>query len=242
MCKLQQVVNSRLHGAENERFLEHFRYTIIASTLLNDHPAHGRPAQIPAQLRPGQPEEYSLVSWSVNGVAVATTIPFAIAWLTHWAMAGHPGGLRWSRLLVLVAALVMGLSFLYVYVRKQRLHSLRQEAVRSLKALVTNVEALEMSSSTALTMVQEVELVSRGFRLSTPLPPISRLDENPASGESRRLLRIRRLLHKIFADSITTLIKESHTLRALVSQDDLDKYLDIYEVSDATSKKHILAH
>jgi hypothetical protein len=166
ISSLQQAVNSRLHRAENEQFVEHFRYTIIASNLLNEHPGYARPVNIPAQAPLAQPEEYSLASWTVNGVAVTTTLPFTIAWLIHWAVSARSGEIGWSRLMVLIVALIASISFLYVYARKQRLHNLRQNAVKSLTALTTNFEALEVSSSTALTMIQEVELVSRGYRLS----------------------------------------------------------------------------
>jgi Mysoin-binding motif of peroxisomes len=250
ISSLQQAVNSRLHRAENEQFLEHFRYTIVASNLLDEHPGYARPVNLPAQAPP-QPEEYSLASWTVNGVAVTTTLPFTIAWLIHWAVSARSGEIGWSRLMVLIVALIASMSFLYVYARKQRLHTLRQNAVKSLTALTTNFEALEVSSSAALTMIQEVELVSRGYRLSvssfydtkvlnidvlnstTPLPPITRLEDNGATGQSRRCLRIRRLLQQVFTGSIPTLVHACRTLRNLVPQDDLDKYLDIYELSDS---------
>jgi hypothetical protein len=45
------------------------------------------------------------------------------------------------------------------------LQTLRQQTVENASALVTNLQAFEASTSSALALIQEVELVSRGYRL-----------------------------------------------------------------------------
>jgi hypothetical protein len=54
---------------------------------------------------------------------------------------------------------------MYAYMRRQWLQYLRREAVECAAALVTNMQAFEASTSSALALIQEVELVSRGYRL-----------------------------------------------------------------------------
>ena len=60
----------------------------------------------------------------------------------------------------------------YTYMRRQWLQYLRQEAIEGASALVTNLQAFEASTASALALIQEVELVSRGYRLyvRTPTP------------------------------------------------------------------------
>lgn len=64
---------------------------------------------------------------------------------------------------------------------------------------------------------------------STPLPPISRLEEK---GQARRCQRLRRSLRAAFAAIIPVLAVECQTLKRLVEDDDIEKYLDIYEISN----------
>ena len=68
--------------------------------------------------------------------------------------------------MVLVLAAVA--TAVYTYMRRQWLQYLRQEAVEGASALVTNLQAFEASTSSALALIQEVELVSRGYRLYVP--------------------------------------------------------------------------
>jgi hypothetical protein len=45
-----------------------------------------------------------------------------------------------------------------------------------------------------LITIQEIELVSRGYRLSTPLSPISRIEQNPKNKERRKCIYLRNKL------------------------------------------------
>jgi hypothetical protein len=64
---------------------------------------------------------------------------------------------------------------------------------------------------------------------SSPLPPISRIEEK---GQARRCLRLRRSLREAFADVVPILAEQCGTLKQLVQEDDLEKYLDVYEISN----------
>jgi hypothetical protein len=117
---------------------------------------------------------------------------------------------------------------LYSYARRQWLHYLRQNAVAAASNLVTNLQAIDASTSAGLSLVQEVELVSRGYRLSTPLPPITRMDEK---GPARRCARLRRCLRNAFAENIPPFLQACETLREYIPQDDLEKYLEVYDIT-----------
>lgn len=63
---------------------------------------------------------------------------------------------------------------------------------------------------------------------SSPLPPISRIEEK---GHGRRCQRLRRSLRAAFADIVPILVAQCDILKGLVLEDDLEKYLDVYEIS-----------
>lgn len=226
----QRAVNSRLGRADNARFLEHFRYMLVASQLLSENNGYGLPRTATVHLD-GTAEslnEYKAGATSVTGALLTATTSFAVVWLLHWSKAGRVGGFSKGRALVVVSIFVGLAIVLYAYARRQWLHNLRQNAVTSANGLVTNLQAFDASTSAALLLVQEVELVSRGYRISTPLPPISRLDDG---GHGRRCSRIRRCLKGAFAASIPPFLDACRDLRDLVAEDDLDKYLDVYEIT-----------
>lgn len=223
-----KAVNSRLGRADNERFLEHFRYLIVASQLLGDQgglrtaslhsfAANGRP----------NPHEFKIATVSPSGAALTSATAFVLVWLVHWSR--RRGNFSKSRSLLVVLVFAAVATAGYTYMRRQWLHYLRQEAVEGASALVTNLQAFEASTSSALALIQEVELVSRGYRLSSPLPPISRIEEK---GQAHRCKRLRRSLKAAFADIIPVLAAQCGTLKQLIQEDDLEKYLDVYEISN----------
>lgn len=133
-------------------------------------------------------------------------------------------------LTVLAVAALVG----YQYGRRQWLKSLRRQAVTAASDLTTNWQSFEASSSSTLSFIQEVELVSKGYRLSTPLPPVSRLEDG---GGLRRCGRLRKALHKSYATMIPACIEACTSLRNLIDEDDLEKYFDVYDISGQDAKE-----
>ena len=59
----------------------------------------------------------------------------------------------------------------YAFAKRQWLKFLRHQAVEAASALVGNAQALDSVSSASVVLIQEVELVSRGYRLfAYPFP------------------------------------------------------------------------
>lgn len=165
----QRAVNSRLGRADNQRFLEHFRYLIVASQLLNE-PERLRAAAIPQFTAAGPPTEFQVATISVTGATLTGTTAFTLVWLIHWSRQ-QAAGFSWSRFSLVVTVFVVVATACYAYVRRQWLHFLRQHAVEGASTLVTNLQAFEASTSSALALIQEVELVSRGYRLCVNILP-----------------------------------------------------------------------
>ena len=233
------AVNSRLGRADNARFLEHFRYIIVASQLLNEYLDQGAlPPTAPDRGVDGASDSSTMtsVTTSLYGATATAVVAFALVYLIHWARNGRDGSINMSRFALVLVIFIITALIGYGYIRRQWLKFLRRSAVVQVTALTANWQAFEVSASSALSLVQEVELVSKGYRLSTPLPPASRLEDLAAS---RRCVRLRKALYKAYATVIPTCIANSETLRGLIDEDDLEKYFEIYDISSQDAKEAI---
>jgi hypothetical protein len=158
-------VNSTIGRADNQRFLEQFRYVVVASQLLNDSGGLRAPT-VPSFTADGHcgPQELQVATINLTGAALTAATAFVLVWLVHWSRS-RPSGFSKGRLVVVLVVFTVLVTALYTYVRRQWLHYLRQQAVEGASTLVTNLQAFEASTSSALALIQEVELVSRGYRL-----------------------------------------------------------------------------
>lgn len=224
---VQSAIHSNLGRAENAKFIEHFRYILVASQLLTEHYGQSDIKTIPNLEGSIRPEEYKAVTTSVAGAVVTATTAFALVWLIHWSRDGKLNNFHKGRVAVVITTFILVGTVLYAYARRQWLLYLRQNAVTAGSTLVTNLQAFNSSSVAALTLIQEVELVSRGYRLSQPLPPITRLEEK---GQRRRCSRLRKALRTAYAACIPDIEEACVRLRRLIDEDSLEKYLDVYEI------------
>lgn len=72
---------------------------------------------------------------------------------------------------------------------------------------------------------------------STPLPPISRLEDR---SQNRRCARLRKQLRLSFATAIPRYNQACATMKPLTEEMDLEKYYDIYDISDMDSADSML--
>nr|POF19994.1 hypothetical protein CFP56_52243 [Quercus suber] len=222
------AVNSRLRRVENARFLEHFRYIIVASQLLNEYLDQGslQPLSAPTELL----DDAALVTatTSLYGAFATAVVAFALVYIIHWTRGSRTGFVSKSRIALAIAVFTIVAIVSYAYLRRQWLKFLRRNAVTAVSNLTSSWPALEITASSALSFIQEVELVSKGYRLSTPLPPASRIEEQ---GPSRRCGRLRKALHKAYATAIPTCIDAYSSLKTLVDEDDIDRYFEVYDIN-----------
>ncbi len=231
------ALNSRLGRADNARFLEHFRYIIVASQLLNEYLDQGAlPPSNPSHGLDGTAEGSSMPSMSTSlyGATGTAIVAFALVYLIHWARSTREGPVNKGRVALVVAVFLVTAFLGYGYVRRQWLKFLRRQAVTEVTNLTANWQAFEVSASSALSLIQEVELVSKGYRLSTPLPPASRIEDQSAA---RRCVRLRKLVHRAYCALIPVCISTCETLRSLIDTDDLDRYFEIYDISPQDAKE-----
>ncbi len=243
----QKAVVSRIDRADNLKFIEKFRYTIVASQLLSGHSIaaqqnyHGRPRETEATT----PNAAAPTSTGVLATAAAALV---VAWVVRWVYSGGYAHLTKKRVsfsaLVLVAVAVVS----QAYLRQQWLRYLRDQALAEVTTFVARSQDFDSASSAALSLIQEVELVSRGYRMSVPpvhqvplagekltqdrsmpLPPISRIEDR---SQNRRCSRLRKVLKGQLSNMIENFMPVSTAIKGLAEQVDLEKYHDIYDISD----------
>ncbi|KAI9877897.1 MAG: hypothetical protein M1830_001810 [Pleopsidium flavum] len=225
-----RAVNSRLGRAENERFLEQFRYIVVASQLLSDHanPTYYNPGDRQGSSLSGSSAGSQKLLVSLSGTLITAASAFAFVWILHWARGGKNAQWSQGRISIVVILFFATTTTVYAYVRRQWLQYLRHQAVESATLLVSSAQEFDASASATITLVQEVELVSRGYRISSPLPPITRLDEQ---SQTKRCARLRRTLHSCLGSILVASLQACNVLRSLVEELDLEKYFEVYEIS-----------
>jgi hypothetical protein len=172
---LQKALNSRLGRADNTNFLEQFRYIIVASQLLSEHPYHGQGGN------PGLDNQFTSVptaphlgGFTLTGAVVTAFVAFGLVWTIHWIRRAGSRGSASGRTAVAIAIFAALATLGYAYIRRQWLQYLRQQTLVETSNFVAKAQGLDAAISAAITLIQEVELVSRGYRMYLP-PKSSRL-------------------------------------------------------------------
>lgn len=163
---MQKAVNSRLGRADNARFLERFRYIIVASQLLNAHTYLAQPGY--GQSRNAvvaSPDAPQLGAFTLAGASVTASFAFALAWLVHWTRGGASSTAGKGRMVIFLGIVILLATTSYAYMRRQWLQYLRQQTIAEISEFVNKAQEFDATAGGSLTLVQEVELVSRGYRL-----------------------------------------------------------------------------
>ncbi|KAI4092099.1 MAG: hypothetical protein LQ339_007995 [Xanthoria mediterranea] len=228
-----RALNARLGWTENHRFLEQFRYTIIASQLLNDVPNQGahklrHAFRISDTSRPEVDTHDEPLAFSWTGLALTGLAAFTLAWSVHFTRnCAESASHRWPLVLTPTVAVII-CSVLYLFFRRQYLYWLRDQVSRSVSILVTDAQDFDLIVSASINLIQEVELVCRGYRIGSPLPPVTRLEER---SQTRHCAQVRRALQRGLASLPASYHRAYEELKPLAVEVDLEKYLDIYEIS-----------
>ena len=168
---MQSTIKTGITKGEHERFLEQFRYLIIASQLLveQSRPVRAKPnhssRQVDHVFRSQQRSDSDALT--IHGVVATAVSSFLIAWAFHWvrSSAGHSARTSWTKILAvlsLIIGLVVGFrSYMWRY-RSQRL---RRNVIDAVSSLISESHTLDGMTSTAVTLIQEIEVVARGYEM-----------------------------------------------------------------------------
>ncbi|KAH7376516.1 Mysoin-binding motif of peroxisomes-domain-containing protein [Plectosphaerella cucumerina] len=223
------AVASRIDRAGSSKFLEQFRYTIVASQLLSGHTIAGSNA---AQSRPppgdGQNQNGNPLLDPTGAIGtVLGALAFALA--ISWMQGAGGSGFTKRRIAVLVILTAITAGVIQVFMRRQWLRYRRHQALSEVSDFVSHTQDFDSATAAAISLIQEVELVSRGYRLSAPLPPISRLEDR---AQTRRCVRLRKALRMCFSEVLRGYEQTRDVVQGFSEQLDLEKYYDIYDISD----------
>lgn len=157
-------MNATLGSNGNTGFLEHFRYQIIASQLLDENVGSVTSPTQPCghpPLRSPLPE----LTATTTGACAATAISFTFVWIIQWARSeGNTKLWGWRALVATTFSLLLVVG-IWVYTTRRSILYLRRNALDATSTFTTNLQSLNSSSTSVLSLIQEVELVSRGYRM-----------------------------------------------------------------------------
>lgn len=175
-CLLILILQSAIHGRfgwiENAQFLEQFRYIIVASQLLNES-SNPRPYQ---RKEPPPPADHGIAQPrhqrqnerfvpSITGLVVTGLVAFGLAWSLRSFHSRHRMGCSASMAGFITVSLCFLTLAMYYYLRRQMLHNLRLQAISVASTFAINAQDFDAAAAAGLTLIQEVELVSRGYSM-----------------------------------------------------------------------------
>lgn len=162
----KKAVTARIDRADNQKFIEQFRYTIVASQLLSGHSVAGLNhfyRNQDADASKGQSNDVVLPNSTglIATAAGALVVALGIRWL---CLGGYTRLTKRGVLITVVVAVAVGM-MAHFYIRKQWLRYVRNKALAEVATFVAKSQDWDSATSAALSLIQEVELVSRGYRL-----------------------------------------------------------------------------
>lgn len=155
---------STIDRGDNLKFIEQFRYTIVASQLLSGHSIAAHPNyQNRPKESPDPPPSATLPT--STGLLATAAAALVVAWVARWIYTGGYAHLTKKRVTFTALILLAVGAVSQAYLRQQWLRYLRNQALGEVTTFVTRSQDFDGASSAALSLVQEVELVSRGYRM-----------------------------------------------------------------------------
>ncbi|KAI9318231.1 Mysoin-binding motif of peroxisomes-domain-containing protein [Dichotomocladium elegans] len=239
------IFSISLPTAEENAFEETFKYMIVTSPLMSEvlsvHNANKKQ-------RHASPHLTTDYSTAISRPQRAGTLGTVIT-MSSLMIALGAEGLRskhrqqrfasTSRLLKapvipLTMFLTGGMSIFFVFrhVRRTGIRQLHTRALSNLQTLMEQCEILDSKVHRSLSTIQEIELVSRGYRLSTPLSPISRIEQ---ASRSRRCVALRNRLANVLRRAFITYEEAIIDLINHVDKTGLSRFYDMYNVRSVAS-------
>jgi hypothetical protein len=99
------------------------------------------------------------------GLVLTSTGALTVAWTISWVYYGGYSHISKKRVLFTAGLLVVAALLSHAYIRQQWLRYLREQAMTEVTSFVSMSQDLDSASSAAANLIQEVELVSRGYRM-----------------------------------------------------------------------------
>ncbi|KAH8556291.1 hypothetical protein BGW37DRAFT_471852 [Umbelopsis sp. PMI_123] len=186
---IKDFIVTRLPRAAEMAFTEEFKYLIVTSSLLNESVS----VRSKSVARSNEPPPSSLSDHTERWNAAAYGLGILIMIGANRASVNHLPGIRRTLHTTITSSLSMAATFMmYRNMKRQSLRHCHTITLKNLSHLIKQCRALDSRINRILNMIQEIELVSRGYRITTPLVPISRIEQN---SKHRRCQEARKKLY-----------------------------------------------
>ena len=163
---MQDAITSRIGRKENTKFLEQYRYIIVASQLLSNHQYHGSTYASPMARSTGDGQGDGLASLdNPIGAAATASVALGITYIVKWTVSAPEVQIFIVRIAIMSGLLAAIAIVGQAYLRRRFLHYLRQQNIVETNKFVENSQNVDAAMRAALSLIQEVELVSRGYRM-----------------------------------------------------------------------------
>ena len=99
------------------------------------------------------------------GIVATALGATAVAILMRWVYEGGYSHLTKKRFFFALCLLAVGTLLARIYIRHQWLRYVRESSLKEMTNFVTRAQDFDSATSAAVGLIQEVELVSRGYRM-----------------------------------------------------------------------------
>ncbi|KAI8083848.1 Mysoin-binding motif of peroxisomes-domain-containing protein [Thamnidium elegans] len=213
-----------LPRSEETAFEEKFKYLIVTSPLLNEtlsihHNRHQQQQQQPT----------FQTSASTTKLGLATNLITTLA-----VLLGAERYMMQPKIPVITLFFSTSASIFFFYRHKRRsfIRQLYQIALTRMGAFTSHCDTFDTKVHRCLITIQEIELVSRGYRLSTPLSPISRIEQN---SKSRKCVQLRNRLASVLRRAFIIYEEGIIDLMDVIHKKNLNTLYEMYNVHSIAS-------
>ncbi|KAG0242402.1 Mysoin-binding motif of peroxisomes-domain-containing protein [Mortierella sp. GBAus27b] len=219
--------------SEDNEFEERFKYLICTSPFLNRTVTlhtheRGKRNEVPMNLDISR-FHLGRAGYMLGFGTLATLMAQSALNRTRFAR------LAWFRPFIgrsaAVSVALASSAWMLRILQRRNIHATQTQALRLLQLLVGQCQTLDAKVNRAIMIIQEIELVSRGYRLSTPLAPISRIEQ---ATKSRRCNIVRAQLVAALTKSGALFQRTTETLQSHIDPTRLNTLLDMYNVKPSS--------
>ncbi|CCJ29091.1 unnamed protein product [Pneumocystis jirovecii] len=228
--KSQAFLKTCLSDTEKSMFLERFRYIICTSQLLNENISpslyHSQQSSINCKKKDSlllKKMIYHVKHWAVSSGCIVA-LAFGIKWSFKKDVQQISKKIRYFS--VFFSCIVGSLLF-YVYYSRIYFKNIQKQAIFFMKRFVDTSQRFDITVNKTLALIQEVELVSRGYLLSLPLPPITKIETN---SQDRRCKMLRLLLSTLLSQILSSYNYSFSLLRTFYSKREFDTLQIMYNL------------
>ncbi|KAI7896529.1 Mysoin-binding motif of peroxisomes-domain-containing protein [Mucor mucedo] len=211
-----------LPRGEETAFEEKFKYLIVTSPLLNEtlsvhHKRHSH-----------QPD-FQAATPTMSKLAITTNLAATLAILL-----GTEKCLIQPKLPIITLFFTASASLFFFYRHKRRssIRQLYQIALTKIGGFTDQSDTFDTKVHRCLITIQEIELVSRGYRLSTPLSPISRIEQK---SKHRKCIQLRNRLASVLRRAFMLYEEAIIDLMDVIHKKNLNTLYEMYNVHSIAS-------